>query len=50
MPPPKAAQRSAAQIVTKKISESLREVKIKVIWENLGQEQSVTVTTHVARL
>ncbi len=47
---PASAQRSIAQIVTKKISESVREVTVKVLWEELGEEQSIKVTTHISRL
>lgn len=47
---PASAQKSVAQIVTKKISENVREIKVKIIWEELGEELSLTVTTHIARL
>lgn len=47
---PESAQRSIAQIVTKKIKEAVREINVKVIWEDLGEEQSIKVTTHVAKL
>lgn len=50
---PEAATRSAAQIVSKKISEAVRELKVKVIWaedEDGGEGQSVEVTTHVSQL
>jgi hypothetical protein len=47
---PANAQRSLAQVVTKKLSESLRELTVKVVWEELGEEQSLIVTTHVSRL
>lgn len=47
---PASAQQSLAQMVTKKISENVREITLKVIWEDLGEEQSISITTHVARL
>lgn len=47
---PEAAQKNLAQMVTKKISESVREVDLKVIWEELEEEQSLTFTTHLSRL
>lgn len=47
---PAAAQQNLAQLVTKKISESVREITTKVIWEELEEEQSLTVTTHIAKL
>ena len=47
---PASAQANVAQIVSKKIAESVREINIRVIWEELGEEQSVKVTTHVSKL
>jgi prepilin-type N-terminal cleavage/methylation domain len=47
---PAAAQENLAQMVTKKISESIREINTKVIWEELGEEQSIVVTTHISKL
>jgi prepilin-type N-terminal cleavage/methylation domain-containing protein len=47
---PESAQRSLAQMVTKKISESVREISAKVLWDELGEEQSLTLTTHVSRV
>ena len=47
---PEAAMRNMAQMVTKKINESVREISTKVIWEELGEEQSLVVTTHIAKL
>jgi general secretion pathway protein I len=47
---PASAQANLAQMVTKKISESVREISTKVIWEELGQEQSLVVTTHISKL
>ena len=47
---PESAQRSLAQMVTKKISESVREISTKVLWEELGEEQSLMLTTHVSRV
>jgi hypothetical protein len=37
-------------MVTKKISESVREISAKVLWDELGEEQSLTLTTHVSRV
>ncbi|HCU23394.1 MAG TPA: hypothetical protein DF383_00110 [Deltaproteobacteria bacterium] len=47
---PESAQRSLMQIVTKKISESVREITVKVIWQELEEDQSLSVTTHLAKL
>jgi general secretion pathway protein I len=47
---PAAAQRNMAQIVSKKIAESIREINIRIIWEELGEEQSIKVTSHVSKL
>ena len=47
---PANAQKSMAQIVTKKISENVRELNTKILWDELGEEQSMTVTTHISRL
>ncbi len=47
---PEQVQRSMAQIVTKKISENVREITVKITWEELGEEQSLNVTTHISRL
>ncbi|HKX11604.1 MAG TPA: prepilin-type N-terminal cleavage/methylation domain-containing protein [bacterium] len=47
---PEAAMRNVAQQVTKKINESVREISTKVVWEELGEEQSLVVTTHLAKL
>lgn len=47
---PADAQQNLAQMVTKKISESIREINTKVVWEELGEEQSITVTTHISKL
>jgi general secretion pathway protein I len=46
---PESAQRSLLQIVSKKISDSVREVQLKVIWDELGTDQSMVVTTHLVR-
>lgn len=47
---PAAAQENLAKLVTKKISESVREITLKVIWEELETEQSLSITTHIAKL
>jgi len=47
---PASAQANLAQMVQKKISESVREISTKVIWEELGEEQSLVVTTHISKL
>ncbi len=46
---PESAQRSLVQTVSKKISDSVREVRLKIIWDELGSEQSFSVTTHMVR-
>lgn len=50
VPIPSNIQRNMAQQVTKKISESIREVSLQVLWDELGEEQSIKITTHLARL
>jgi hypothetical protein len=47
---PESAQNSLAQMVSKKLSDTIREINVKIIWDELGEEQSVKVTTHVAKL
>lgn len=47
---PASAQANVAKIVSKKIAESVREINIRVIWEELGEEQSIKVTSHVSQL
>jgi prepilin-type N-terminal cleavage/methylation domain-containing protein len=47
---PESAQNALAQMVSKKLSDTIREINVKVIWEELGEEQSIKVTTHVAKL
>ncbi len=47
---PEQAQRSMAQIVTKKISENVREITTKITWDELGEEQSLSVVTHISRV
>lgn len=46
---PESATRSVAQIVSKKISEAVRELKVKVFWGE-EEDQFVMVTTHVSQL
>lgn len=47
---PESAQNSLAQMVKKKLSDTVREINVRIIWEELGEEQSIKVTTHVAKL
>jgi general secretion pathway protein I len=47
---PESAQNNLAQMVSKKLSDTIREINVKIIWEELGEEQSIKVTTHVANL
>jgi prepilin-type N-terminal cleavage/methylation domain-containing protein len=47
---PESAQNSLAQMVKKKLSDTIREINVRIIWEELGEEQSIRVTTHVAKL
>ncbi|MCC6273148.1 MAG: prepilin-type N-terminal cleavage/methylation domain-containing protein [Deltaproteobacteria bacterium] len=47
---PAAAQENLAKMVTKKISESVREITTKVIWQELEEDQTLVVTTHIAKL
>lgn len=45
------AAANMAQMVTKKISESVRELKLKVSWgENEEDGENVTITTHLSKL
>ncbi len=47
---PASAQANVAKIVSKKIAESVREINVRIIWEDLGEEQSIKVTSHVSQL
>jgi len=47
---PADAQKNLAQMVTKKISESVRELSVKVTWKELEVEQSLVVTTHITKV
>ena len=47
---PAQAQANMAQLISKKLEDEIREINVKVIWEELGEEQSITVTTHVSKL
>lgn len=47
---PESAQNSVAQMVSKKLADTIREINVKIVWEELGEEQSIRVTTHVAKL
>lgn len=47
---PQAATENLAKMVTKKISESVREITTKVIWQELEEDQTLVVTTHIAKL
>lgn len=47
---PESAQSNLANMVSKKLSDTIREINVKIIWEELGEEQSIKVTTHVAKL
>lgn len=43
------AQAAIMQMISKQISESVREVKLSVIWEELSEPHDITVTTHVVK-
>jgi len=47
---PEQAQANLAKLVTKKISESVREITTKVIWQEMEEDQSIVVTTHISKL
>lgn len=47
---PESAQRNVAQIIAKKIGESVREIRFEIIWDELGVEKKINLTTHVVRL
>lgn len=38
------------QMITEKIAESAREITLEVKWDELGEEQSVSVATHIVKL
>lgn len=38
------------QMITEKIAESAREITLEVKWDELGEEQSVSVSTHIVKL
>ena len=37
-------------MITEKIAESAREITLEVVWDELGEEQSVSVSTHIVKL
>jgi len=47
---PEQAQANLAKLVTKKISESVREITTKVLWQEMEEDQSIVVTTHISKL
>jgi general secretion pathway protein I len=47
---PESAQNNLAQMVSKKLADTIREINVKITWEELGEEQSIKITTHVAKL
>lgn len=47
---PEGAQENLAKMVTKKISESVREITTKIVWQELEEDQFLVVTTHIAKL
>lgn len=47
---PEAAQANLAKMVTKKISESVREITLKIIWQEMEVDQDIVVTTHISKL
>jgi prepilin-type N-terminal cleavage/methylation domain-containing protein len=38
------------QMMTKQISDSVREIKLTVQWDEMGKDRSFDVTTHIAKL
>ncbi|MCE9624221.1 MAG: prepilin-type N-terminal cleavage/methylation domain-containing protein [Deltaproteobacteria bacterium] len=47
---PEAAQANLAKMVTKKISESVREITTKIIWQEMEEDQNIVITTHISKL
>ena len=43
-------QQMVGQQLTKEISKTVRELKLKVKWLELGEEQSIDVVTHIVKL
>lgn len=43
-------QAKVTQMVSRKIKETVREIKVKVLWEELGEEQSLALNTHIASI
>ena len=43
-------QQMIGQQLTKEISKTVRELKLKIKWLELGEEQSVDVVTHIVKL
>lgn len=39
-----------AQQMTKEISNTVRELKLTILWTELGQEQSIDIITHVVKM
>lgn len=58
LPKPEGAEAEAGldvmfkifEIVSEQISESAREIHLEVIWDELGEEQKLTVSTHMVKL
>jgi len=38
------------QMITEKIAEAAREIRLEVTWDELGEEQSISVATHIVKL
>ena len=38
------------QIISEKIGEAAREIRVDVVWDELGEEQSVSMATHIVKL
>ena len=55
LPLPPTEDESSMQAIigkqlTKEISKTVRELKLTVIWEEMGEEQSIDVVTHIVKL
>jgi type II secretion system protein I len=51
MPPQseQGAQAQMMQMISKQIGDNLREIKLDVTWDELGETQDISVTTHVVK-
>lgn len=47
---PPGVERAVFQVISKKLEESVREIRLTILWDDLEEERTFVVTTHLARL